>query len=88
MWFITLLKFKRRPSKQDFAAFDKALGRAKKAGLKLAGDYYTFGRFDNVIITQAADQKTVMKFLLSLTDVVSTETLSAVPQKEGRKLLG
>ena len=87
MWFITLLKFKRKPSKQDLAAFDKALAKARKSGLKLVGDYYTFGRFDDVIITQAPDDKTVMRFFLSLGDVASTETLRAVSQKEGRRLL-
>lgn len=87
MWFVTLLKFKHRPTKKDLAAFDKAQTQAKKEGVKFHGDYYTFGRFDNVIITEARNERPVMKFFLSLQDTVSTETLDAMSQKEGRKLL-
>ncbi len=87
MLFVTLAKFKRKPSKEDLEAFDEALARAQKKGFRMKGDYYTFGRFDNVMITEAPDMDTVMKFFLSLTDVVSTETLGAVPKSKGRRLL-
>ncbi len=88
MWFVTLLKFKHKPTKKDLTVFDKAKARAMREGVKFAGDYYTTGRFDNVIITEAPSQKPVMKFFLALTDTASTETLGAVSQKEGRTLLG
>ncbi len=88
MWFITLLKFKHKPTKKDLADFDKAKAKAMKEGVKFEGDYYVTGRFDNVIITSATSQKPVMKFFLSLSDTASTETLGAVTAAEGRKLLG
>jgi len=87
MWFITLVKFRHKLTKKDLNAFDRAKARAAKAGVRVVGDYYTFGRFDDVIITEAPTQKPVMQFFLALSDAVATETLSAVTAKEGRKLL-
>ena len=85
MWFVTLLKFRRKLTKADLAEEDKLEVLYAKHGLKVHSDFYTLGRFDNVMIVEAPDAKTVMDFFLAQTHVVSTETLTAVPKKEARK---
>jgi len=87
MWFVTLVRFRHKLSGKDIAAFDKAKAQAAKEGVNIVGDYYTLGRYDDVVVTEAPNAKTVMKFFLALTDVVATETLTAVSSREGRKLL-
>ncbi|MEM0287988.1 MAG: hypothetical protein QXG05_07465 [Nitrososphaerota archaeon] len=40
------------------------------------------------MVIEAPDEKTVASFLLKQSDIVSTETLLAIPKDEGRKLVG
>jgi uncharacterized protein with GYD domain len=44
------------------------------------------GRFDNVLVIEAPDEKVLVEFLGRFFDLVSTETLVAIPKAEGRKL--
>jgi uncharacterized protein with GYD domain len=87
MWFVTLLKFRRRPTKADLAEEDRLEKDFAKRGLKVHSDFYTLGRFDNVMVIEAPDAKTVMDFFLAQSNVVGTETLTAIPKEEARKLL-
>jgi uncharacterized protein with GYD domain len=87
MWFVTLLKFRRKLTKEDLAEEDKLEEEFAKKGLKVRSDFYTLGRFDDVMVVQAPDAKTVMDFFLAQAHVVATETLAAVPRKEARKLV-
>ena len=86
MWFITLLRLRRKLTKTDFAEVDKLEKAFAKRGLKVLGDYYTLGRFDDVMVIEAPDAKTVMEFFLAQAHLVATETLTAIPRKEARKL--
>ena len=85
MWFVTLLKFRKKLTKADLAEEDKLEAQYEKKGLKVRSDFYTLGRFDNVMVVEAPDAKTVMDFFFAQTHVVSTETLTAVSKKEARK---
>jgi len=60
---------------------------AKKEGIKFLGFYWTLGRYDTVVIMEAPDEKTAMKANLSVSDLVSTETMVAVPIEEAIKLV-
>lgn len=55
--------------------------------MKLIGFYWTLGRYDTVLIGEAADEKTVMKANIKVGDIISTETLVAVTREEAIKLV-
>lgn len=88
MYFVTLVKFSRKPTKADQAANDKAFKEQEKMGIKNVGLYWTFGRYDAVRIFEAPDVKTAMKALTTAPEHVHTETLVAIPRSEVNELLG
>jgi uncharacterized protein with GYD domain len=85
MWFVTLLKFRKKLTKADLAEEDRLETQFVKRGLKVKSDFYTLGRYDNVMVVEAPDVKTVMDFFLAQAHIVTTETLTAVSKKEARK---
>jgi uncharacterized protein with GYD domain len=58
-------------------------------GAKVEGFYLTMGRYDIIIIIEAPDPETAAKILLTVTSKgsVSTETLTAFPEDEYRKII-
>jgi uncharacterized protein with GYD domain len=58
-----------------------------KEGNKIIGIYWTLGRYDAFTIVEGKDEKTAMKSLLRWGDMMSTETLVAVPREEAIKLV-
>ena len=60
-----------------------------KAGIKLKEIYWTMGRYDVVVMTEAPDDETISRAMLSLGSLgnVRTETLRAFSAKEMDKLL-
>ncbi len=87
MLFITLAKFKGKPTKESIAKADKFFAKAAEEGVKFLGTYWTLGRYDAVVISEGPDEKTCMKAFLRWGDLVSTETLVALPRKEALKLV-
>ncbi len=87
MIFITLSRFKKKPTKEMLAESQKLFEEMAKAGGKLLGMYWTLGRYDTVTITEGPDEKTGMKWLLRWADMISTETMVAVPVDEARELV-
>ncbi len=87
MIFITLARFKAKPTKESMAQMAKLSEQMQKEGWKSLGSYWTLGRYDSVTITEAKDEKAVMKALLPLGDIFSTETLVALPREEAIKLV-
>ena len=45
------------------------------------------GRYDTLVIAEAPDEKTFMKAMLSIGDMVATETMVAVKREEAIKLV-
>lgn len=89
MWFITLVKFRRRPSKEDAEAINKRYSEAASWGVKRAHAWWTLGRYDAVIVSEAPDEKTAMKFAIwAGSDLAATETMVAVDREEAVKMLG
>ena len=85
MMTITLVKFRRRPTKEEVEKAPKAI---QEAGGKIVSSYWTLGRYDAVVTVEAPDEKVMMKALSKLMDVASTETLVAIPREEAIKLAG
>ena len=86
MFFITLVKWKQAPKKEQVDQGTKFLEDLKKQGIKIQ-HYFTLGRYDAVSIIEAPSVKDAMKLLLGFQDIVDTETLVAVPREEAIKLL-
>jgi uncharacterized protein with GYD domain len=61
----------------------------EKAGGKLVGGYYTFGKYDVVIIIEAPSDEVVMSLMLDVGSYgnVRTQTLKAFTAEEGINLI-
>jgi len=88
MIFITLGRFRKKPTKALIAESSKLMEQGlKEAGGKILGWYWTLGRFDTVLITEGKDEKTHMKMAIRFGDMLSLETLIAVTREEAIKLI-
>lgn len=87
MIFISLGKFRSKPTKEATAKVSELMKKMTQEGIKFIGFYWTLGRYDTVVIMEAPDEKTVMKANMKVGDIVSTETLVAVTREEARKLI-
>jgi len=85
--FITLARWKKKPTKEIVAQSSKLFEQLVKEGGKILGMYWTLGRYDAVVIIEGKDEKAAMKALLRWGDLVSTETLVAVSREEAIKLI-
>ena len=63
------------------------LGALETRGGNLLQAYWTFGRYDAVVILEAPNEKTALKALMRGGDHLSIETLLAIPRAEAVKLL-
>lgn len=87
MIFICLCKWKGKPSKKTTAQTDEGVDWMKKKGLKILGFYWTLGRYNAVFIFEAPNEKDALKFTIDTSEMLSVETLVAVPREEAVKLL-
>jgi len=85
--FITLSRFKGKPTKDGVAKAGKLFDQMVKDGAKIIGQYWTLGRYDSVAIIEGKDEKAALKSLMRFGDLVSTETLVAVTREEAVKLV-
>lgn len=86
MIFITMFNLKQQPKKDSADQATKVLENLETQGIKMRV-YWTLGRYDGVVITEAPTEKDAMKAILSFQNLVSTETMVAVPREEAIKLL-
>jgi len=84
--FITLTKWKQAPTKEIVDNFTKTLKELEKQGIKMRV-YWTLGSYNGVTITEAANEKDVMKVLLPFAGLIDTETMVAIPREEAIRLL-
>lgn len=84
MIFITLAKFRHRPTKADTDRTNEVVKRNPQVKVKTI--YWTFGRYDGVIIAEAPDEKTYMKFTIEL-EHISTETMVGIAREEALKII-
>jgi len=87
MLFITLAKFRKKPTKEMGAEAQRLLEQIAKEGGKILGVYWTLGRYDMVILSDCPDEKHHMKVALRFADMLSTESLVAVTAEEASKLV-
>jgi uncharacterized protein with GYD domain len=87
MKYVVLSRWRKKPTRQVLEEARKMQERAKKEGIKILGQYWTFGRWDSVNILEAPDEKAAMKALLRLGDLCSTETLIAISADEAEKFV-
>jgi len=85
MIFITLIRFKKRA--KEVTEVGKKIMQNLPVGVKIIGTYWTLGRYDAVWVYEASSEKDAIKMFVDAGDVVSTETLVAVPREEAMKLL-
>ena len=85
--YIALLRFTEtgakdlKQSTKRAHKFDKT---AKKAGVKIEGQYWTMGAYDGVLVIRADSEKKALHMLteLAATGAVRTKTLQAFTDKE------
>jgi uncharacterized protein with GYD domain len=87
MIFVTVGKWRKKPTKEMVAQATKLFQQFVKEGGKVMGQYWLLGRYDVVSIIEAKDEKTVMKWGIQWGDLMSTETLVALPREEAIKLV-
>lgn len=87
MIFISLCRFRKKPTKQGLAEIQNLIDKANKKGNKFLSLYWTLGRYDVVATVEAPDEKAAMACALSFSEHISTETMVAVPAEEARKLV-
>ncbi|MBE3116122.1 GYD domain-containing protein [Candidatus Bathyarchaeota archaeon] len=80
MLFVTLMVPKGKGA--DAVKYLKELAAPK--GIKIRDIYFTFGRYDGIIIFEAPDERAAMKFVMEtgFATQYTMETLIAVPAKE------
>ena len=86
MFFITLVKWKQAPTKDQVKQGTKWMEDIQKQGIKIQS-YWTLGRYDAITIIEAPTEKDAMKMMIPWQDTIITETLTAVPREEAIKLL-
>ncbi len=87
MRFISLIKFKGKPTKEKIAENINCIERATKSGVKIISIDWTLGRYDSVVIMEAPNEKIALKWSLKHGGCMATETLVAIPAKEARKFV-
>ena len=87
MIFISFGRLKKKPTKETSAGVTRMPEDMKNKGMKIIGFYWTLGRYDTVLIFEAANEKEAMKLSIEAADVVTTETMVAVPREEAVQLL-
>ena len=87
MIFVSLCKFRKKPTKESTGDATKLIEDYKKKGIKVLSWYWTLGRYDVVFIFEAANEKEAMKTAMGVSDWVAAETLIAIPRQEALNLL-
>ena len=87
LFFIVLAKYRKKPTKETLDQSSRLFEQMAKEGIKFIGQYWTLGRYDIVSVAEAKDEKAIMKTLLHWGDLLSSETLIALPREEAIKLV-
>ncbi len=85
MIFVCLNRFRGKATKENIERTNKVLASEPK--VKVLAFYWTFGRYDSILILKAPNENTVMKILVQVWDFVATETMLAISREEAIKLL-
>jgi uncharacterized protein with GYD domain len=78
---------KKKPDKALTGEATKRVEEFSKKGIKILNWYWTLGRYDTVVVFEAANEKENLKFAIGVAEFVATETLVAIPRQEALQLL-
>lgn len=87
MIFISLLKDKKKPTKELTDRGTEMIDELEKKGVKILGFYWTLGQYDDVVIFEAPTEKDALKLAIDVKEDVDMETMVAIPREEAIKLL-
>ncbi len=87
MIFVGLAKFRKKPDAKDIGDTTKIIDSWKAKGINMLNWYWTLGRYDTVVVFEAASEKEAMKMSIEISEWVETETLVAIPREEATKLV-
>ena len=75
--------------KESPARYNSFKSSVEKAGGKLIGGYYTFGKYDVVLIIEAPSDEVVMSLMLKVGSAgnVKSRTLKAFTAEEGIRII-
>ena len=85
--FVSLGKMRKKPDKAMAGNATEMVEEFKKKGINILNWYWTLGRYDTVVVFEAANEKEALKFSLGIAEFVATETLVAIPRQEAIELL-
>lgn len=85
--FVTLVKFKGKPTRDAIAANLARMEAESKAGIRYLSIYWTLGPYDAVLTFEAPDEKAAMTASIHRRDVFDTQTFVAIPAEEARQLV-
>ena len=90
--YVTLLKFTKKgieSIKDAPKRVEAARQMAKAGGADIKGVYYTMGRYDAVVISEAPDDETAVRLSIggAMQGNVTSETLRAFPDSEFMKIV-
>jgi len=83
MYFIALVNFKKKLSREIIAENLKDIEADTKGKVRYVGIYWTLGRYDSVVLFEAPNEKVAMKMAFTRADRMERETLVAVPAEKG-----
>lgn len=87
VYFVALVKFKKKQTKEVVAENLKRVEADTKEGITWHGIYWTLGRYDAVALYEAPSEQVAMKMAIRRGENMAIETLVAVPVEEARKLV-
>ena len=87
VYFVALVKFKKKQTKEVVAENLKRVEADTKEGVTWHAIYWTLGRYDAVAVFEAPNEKVAMKMAIRRGENMAIETLVAVPVEEARKLV-
>jgi uncharacterized protein with GYD domain len=85
--FVNLGKFRKTPDKREIGDTAKIIADWKTKGINILSWYWTLGRYDTVVVFEAASEKEAMKMSIGISEWVTTETLVAIPRQEAIELI-
>jgi uncharacterized protein with GYD domain len=85
MRFILLASFRRRVTKTDTDKTD-AIIKANPQ-VKVISIDWVLGRYDGVMVAEAPDEETWLRFVEPMSEYLKTETLVAIPREKVLKII-
>jgi len=83
--FILLARFRRRLTKVDTDKTDEIIKANPQ--VKVISIDWVLGRYDGVLVGEAPDEETWLKFVEPMSEYLTTETLVAIPRERVLKII-